>query len=157
LGKIYRAPADEFLRMSFRLRQLGIGVLALFLCGFSSARPATEVICGQVLGGLDEQIQVAQAELAPSRVPASAPSEDARERWLNWSERELKETQDALDALEDYPHYAPARKELSRIGTEWVTFHGYAEEGRVAGMLKVLDSIRARSETVRGMACLSKK
>jgi hypothetical protein len=157
LSVFIRQNIRRFLADGLEVRGLRFGILILSatsLAGFASARSARLYWCSQALPGFAAQLAQARHELGPgARGPASALDEAARDRWQQWAERQLSEAQRYKDLSDRDPGLREASRELSRVATEIVEFHGLAQLGRRVQMDALVTAIAARVARVRGLAC----
>jgi hypothetical protein len=130
------------------MRRIGLLALALALCGFASAKSARLYWCERSLPAFLAELDRAEEALGGgTRKLASEMS------WQAWAEKRLVEAQRFMDVSEHDSSLRPASRELSRVATQIVEFHGYAQQGRAQKMEAALKDIRERSLKVRGLAC----
>src|SRR6185437_16351479 len=88
--------------------------LSVLLVAFAPRRLTATQICGEMLPEIGHKSRVAVESLEPwisaeGRMPASlrrqgeAMADIDRQSWMNWSQSQLKETQNAIDALSALP------------------------------------------------------
>jgi hypothetical protein len=114
------------------------------------------------------ELRVSDAQLAlrpwlepPERLPASsgeatAPLELApqdRRAWQGWAEDWLVRIQNLTDVATGELGYGRARDEMTTVANLLVTFHGYAQTGRVERMNETLSRISQTAARARTEQC----
>ena len=160
--------SGSLLQVSRRSRRQGLQMfvvllLAAGLSGFGSCSVSVEEICQNRLPGFEQAMGIAQDALKPwepdagaGRMPAANGMEMAqidRHSWENWAMDRLRETQAYIDILETQGRLIPVKKELSKVATDLVAFHGYTAEGNVPRMTAILARIRERTHQAGEKNC----
>ena len=144
-----------------------MGAVAVWVSGFGSCAVSLPEVCAQRLPKYDAALGEALLALRPwveqpDRLPASGVglrlsaelSQDERIKWKQWANDKLIETQNYLDAAAAELADSPMRLALNEIANEWVTFHGFAAQGRAERMKQTLERIQVKTSQVRGLACV---
>lgn len=95
----------------------------------------------------------------PALAGAKALPAESREVWLVWAEKELKKAQTALDWVSihrgEIPKERQVRADLSEAANQFVSFHGYCQQGRVDRMIASLEKLDRLREQIRTLGCHS--
>jgi len=107
--------------------------------------------CAEDFGRFEKSFEEANLALARA-LDGRAPAEEGQD-WIRWAEDRLAESQATLDLLEEDPSRREAFRAVSEIATLMVEFHGYAQRGQKARMLRVLEKVREGRLAARDRAC----
>ena len=139
-----------------------IAVLALDSCHSMDI----STFCSERLPVWKSETEIALQDISEDRYPASDTSQASRlaaelpaiveadrGRWTEWAQSQLIEAQ----RLEDLVPHRPEAKLLRETAIDWTEFYGYAAQGNVLRMRKLLRDIDSKRREIASVACPSAK